>query len=186
VKRLTPAEREIWERITRHSEYRRLGRAFQLPDTHRYYLAHSPGGRAAVLRLKDPGGLLAWTHRRWRFFAGGVPTISDVTLQVLQAIELSLDMRLPDFLKSRTWVSIELGYRFLFTTEDAPPCPGAFHLDGTGEGITHALCPAPSTWETQEIQDMAGQEAAVLKFRTNTIDAQLLADLEAWSERING
>lgn len=123
----TPAEKAILDRITRHPNARRFDYPLRLGDR-RYYLAYSKRGSKAVLRLKDQPGLAEWRTRRWQdpmLIPDPPPIITDVTIPVLQAIEYSLSMPFDDFQKSRTWVEVEAGHRFLFTTLDRAPTPTA-------------------------------------------------------------
>lgn len=152
----TPGERAILDRILRHPNVGRFStpglRSEAFPatiagiacGTHRYYLAHSPMGGAAVLRIKDQRGLEEWRTRHWTtkaLFPDPPPTITDVTVQALEAVESSLSIPIEDFYASRTWVVVGDGCRFVFTTTRGPPEPGALPLWQGGQGIASALFP---------------------------------------------
>jgi hypothetical protein len=186
---ISAAERAILDRIScKAAGFTRLESAVKkIPrDNYRYYLAYCPNGKEAVLRLKDSGGLEDWRRRRWndrRLMPDPPPTIVDVTSQVLEALERCTTMPRDEFFQSRTWVAVDQGYRFLFTTEDSPPAAGALHISGTGEGPDQALVPAPSVWTALEFRDSENKEAAILRVRTDMLDARLLDDCEAWRSR---
>jgi hypothetical protein len=137
---ITPAERAILDRIIRHPkaylwrDY--FGRRIPL-NTHRYYLAHSPLGKAAVLRLKNREELTEWQTRKWTnadLFPDPPPTIVDVTLRVLTAIESSLSLSITEFCVAKVWVSVEQDCLFIFdSTGSAAPPTGVqrLHVHGS-------------------------------------------------------
>lgn len=155
----TPAERAILERVRRHPNvdafltyYPHRGMVnsgviapldCRIPlDTHRYFLAHSPRGETPVLRLKDKQGLEEWRTREWtnaRLFPDQPPTITDVTLQVLEAIESNLSRG--DLNTARAWVVVDDGCRFIVTAREAgAPTLDARPLEGYRE-VKYAFCP---------------------------------------------
>jgi hypothetical protein len=145
-----PEELKIVDRIGRHLNGGWLPALAPILSTHRYYLAHSRECKAAVLRLKDHGGLEEWRCRRWHnpIFPNAPPTITDVTLQVLSALEASIDLEYPDFCRIRVWVSLDADLSFILTMTDSPPAANVVPLWSTGGGIRPGLCPAPTVART--------------------------------------
>jgi hypothetical protein len=138
-----PAERAILDRINRHPNAARLPASIAL-DTHRYYLAHSAKANTAVLRFKDQAGLDEWRTRPWNMFRDP-PTITDVTVQVLDVLESILDLSGDELARAQLWVSVDEGFRFIVTPKSAGrPIPTARQLWKPSERIIDTLCPPPN------------------------------------------
>lgn len=138
----TPAERAIFDRLPTHPNASRLPANIPL-DTHRYYLAFSPNGNTAVLRLKNRAELAEWCTRQWHMFPDP-PVIRDVTMKVLEALESVLDLPNEEFDRAQLWVSVEEGFRFIAHPQHlGRPLPSArpLWMRWTEGGIIGTLCP---------------------------------------------